>query len=123
MLNRERSEPGVSHKRAADSSFDAHSPEYHPVPSARTYGLAMGLAEEIVAEGEDFFDWAWSDIDARICDDPGQRAQCQQREPELRIVSNDLIEPSLADGMPIRISAEGMDQDVHVRQDCLIRPT
>jgi hypothetical protein len=66
----------------------------------------MGLVQEIVAEGEDFLDRARSDVDARIGDDPGERAQRQRGEPELRIVSNDLVEPSFADRVPIRIAAE-----------------
>jgi hypothetical protein len=52
MLDRERGEPGARNAGPAHSRFEADSPENRPVPLAWLDGLAMRLAEQVLAKTE-----------------------------------------------------------------------
>src|SRR5262249_55056324 len=116
-LDGERREPGVRDPRAARIRLDAQAPEDRPMPLARLDDLAMGLAEQVIAEPEGFIDPARHLVGSWVGGDANERAECGRRDAERSIALDDAQQPAAALRMLRYILAESIDQDVDVRQD------
>ena len=89
---------------------------------ARFDGLAMRLTQELVAERERLVGTARHLEYAVIRRDADDGVQHERRDAKSRIVCNDVGKPMAALFVVRRVSAERIDQDVHVRQDHLRQP-
>ena len=74
MLDGERGKPNGADPSSARPRLDAYSPKNPPMPFAGPHNLAMRLIQKIVAESERFFGGSGMSENARIGDNPYERA-------------------------------------------------
>src|SRR4051812_15691292 len=83
--------------------------------------LTMRLAEKRVAEAERLLRRARIRKDAAVGRDAHDGAQHGRRDAEAGIARDHCLPPRTADGVVVIVGAEGVDQDIDVRQDHLKR--
>jgi hypothetical protein len=84
------------------------------MPLARFDDIAMRLAEKIVAKTERLLQRTGFDEGARVGGYARDGAQRQRRYAETSVATHDSVEPNLTRRVSRRVSAESIDEHIHV---------